>query len=471
MQCRRCGQSFEGAWCPRCEAPAWAPMSPQQCARCGAGFLGGSCPRCGPPSSWSSKPRPPQPPDPGPPLGVLLAILWTVAFLAFAVLAVISLILLIDASTQIVPGILAENPTGCVGPQNSRIPCAAYLATIAPFPIPTSGGDYAVVLGLVAVQGLPLLAWFFVVVAIILASVLLLIWQEGGRGLRELREATQRWRAPLARGGAWSSLAQVFAAIFFFETLYIIILLPLLGVSPQAPFPEGEEPWYIPLLLANAPVYEELLLRVLILGLLVWVLEKDAGLPKLKLRHLVLGGRYEVNVRTAGPLLYSSVLFALAHVLGAGNWAPWKVVDTFVAGLALGYLFLRHGLAASILLHFTIDYGPEQLGPQANVFDPWNLAFIALNVVGAACFLLYVYRTSFYLRRAYRRLPALIVALSSRLPRARPAQPVPMALPLPPPPPDLVAPAATGRPCANCGAYGVRYEAGRLVCPHCGAGG
>jgi hypothetical protein len=38
------------------------------------------------------------------------------------------------------------------------------------------------------------------------------------------------------------------------------------------------------------------------------------------------------------------------------NWGYWKAIPTFVAGLALGYLYLRKGIHTSIILHFSIDY-------------------------------------------------------------------------------------------------------------------
>jgi hypothetical protein len=46
-------------------------------------------------------------------------------------------------------------------------------------------------------------------------------------------------------------------------------------------------------------------------------------------------------------------MFALAHI---SSWDVYKMPPTFLAGLALGYLFLRVGLYAAIMLHFTVDF-------------------------------------------------------------------------------------------------------------------
>jgi len=110
MQCARCGEVFEGRFCPRCGTPAVAPPSTAPsppsdlgwpCPRCGTLFRGNFCPRCGlPTSAWGV-------PSPAPPSGArpVLSILWTLAMVAFLVFAVTDFAGLAWSPTLIVPGI------------------------------------------------------------------------------------------------------------------------------------------------------------------------------------------------------------------------------------------------------------------------------------------------------------------------------------------------------------------------------
>src|SRR3989449_9122079 len=118
------------------------------------------------------------------------------------------------------------------------------------------------------------------------------------------------------------------------------------------------------------------------------------------LRYLVGGG---MSRRTPLPVLLpatlflvaSSVVFGLAHAPGYGIW---KVLPTTVAGLAMGYLFLRHGLHAAILFRFATDVFVATAyvgGIDSALGIAMNLSFFFLIVPGAgffAYYVLYVFR-------------------------------------------------------------------------------
>ncbi|MDA4132423.1 MAG: CPBP family glutamic-type intramembrane protease, partial [Thaumarchaeota archaeon] len=52
----------------------------------------------------------------------------------------------------------------------------------------------------------------------------------------------------------------------------------------------------------------------------------------------------------------SSILFGLAHYLSGAGWDIGKVSEAALDGVALGYLYVRYGLHASILFHWAVDY-------------------------------------------------------------------------------------------------------------------
>lgn len=477
MNCSRCGQEFEGNFCPRCgmAAAAGTPM-PRLCQRCGTGYVGNFCPLCGTPA-WA--PLVPQavlvPHEPWGWAKEVLAVVWMVALFAYLAMAVLNLAFLVAASVQIIPGILAQDPQGCVASTGQRVACSGNLFILTPFPLPTAGGLRVIFRGL-PLLGVPLLTWFVVLLGAIFTSYFFLAWRDGERTVKDLRGAVADMRAPVNSPSGWTALVQVTAAVFFFDIVYLIIILPLLGIKPSAPSAEGDAPWYTLYALANAPVYEELLARVMYLGLFL-------GLINLFLlasgRHrrgpwwrYLLGGGFKVDAVTAGPLLYSAALFAMAHVLG-GGWAPWKLVDTFVAGLALGYLFLRWGLPASILLHFTVDYFAA--GTSSSPFAAQiglSLLLLVMVVAGAAFFFVFARRALIHILRAFgwqfRARPAVAAVQVMTMPQAPPPRPT-----MPAAPPGDFRAASNGPGlafrCPRCGYPEARYEAGHLVCTRCGS--
>src|SRR5947199_4354933 len=109
MQCARCGEIFEGRFCPRCGTPASMTSSPSAapesplgwpCPRCGTLFAGNFCPRCGlPRGAWAPRPALPSSARP------TLTILWTLAIAGFVLFAVTDFAGLAVSPSLLVPNI------------------------------------------------------------------------------------------------------------------------------------------------------------------------------------------------------------------------------------------------------------------------------------------------------------------------------------------------------------------------------
>ena len=83
-------------------------------------------------------------------------------------------------------------------------------------------------------------------------------------------------------------------------------------------------------------------------------------------------------------LLASSIVFGLAHGPGYGDW---KIAPVAVAGLAMGYLFLRHGLHVAIMFHFATDAfiaTYEFVGGSSSLGIAMNLGFFLLLFPGGS---------------------------------------------------------------------------------------
>lgn len=147
------------------------------------------------------------------------------------------------------------------------------------------------------------------------------------------------------------TLAQLFLAILFFVEAYYW-LIGLFSVNYATPAFEQMDFREQLFLLTNACVHEELVCRVLLLGLPLFFLHALTNKAR-KLRNYILGGNFKLESSAVFLLILSSSIFASAHLAG---WDVYKLLPTFITGLALGYLFLRYGLYMSILFHMSFNY-------------------------------------------------------------------------------------------------------------------
>jgi hypothetical protein len=197
--------------------------------------------------------------------------------------------------------------------------------------------------------------YFMFLVVSIGASFLWLLQNNGRKLLDQVVGTFEGGQLPRVRSpNAVLLVPQLFIAILFFNVAYIVAL-SMMGITTTTPegLEEGKT-WELMYALANASVYEELVCRVLYLGIPLGLWHRFSNLDNPEWHRYILGGRLDPATPPAVLLiLFSSFVFGMAHMPG---WDMWKVVPTFVSGLGFGYLFLKKGLYSAVLLHFFFDY-------------------------------------------------------------------------------------------------------------------
>lgn len=457
MLCPSCGMAFDGRFCPNCgkEAQPFAFL----CVRCGLPFNAPACPRCGTPLGG---------PAPGSGARAAGSVVWSMGLLAFLVLLALALAAFVYASWLIVDGALAA------GPQTRLIP----LYVLAPFPVgevyDVSAGEFVAYFALIAAAIVAAYAWY---------------------GVRDARGTARDFLRPLEELGprlesrsAWVATGQVFLASMFFQIVFVL-LLAAGGFFPEPPVSLIKLPaWYPYFALANASVYEEVVARWLLIGLplflggIVWGIASQKGVAPGRAiasaaRHLV-GGTVHRNsplslvVLAITLIAISSVMFGLAHV---PDWGWWKFFPATVAGLGMGYLFVRRGLLAAILFHFATDYlAALVLMTGANLGALFALGLFVIVLAGLGSFFFIWYAV--YIGRLMNHF-----ALAWGFRRPRPV----VAAPPPPPSPIAGVPATGQYPasplappygvgfaqftCSRCGWREARYADGRFTCLRCGS--
>lgn len=210
---------------------------------------------------------------------------------------------------------------------------------------------FFIVIPVTTISAEAFLVYFALLVAGVFLSYIALSYK-GGKDFfihvhdifENITEKSKKSDTPIPR------LAHVFTALIFVSYLYYI-LIGAFGVSPQTPGFTELDLWQLMFGLTEAAVWEEVTVRVVFIGIPMLAYAYTKG-KKLSLKYL-LGGFGLKDRFAIWPILLSSVIFGIAHL---GSWDLYKLVPTFIAGLAFGYLFAKDGLFSCIILHFVWDF-------------------------------------------------------------------------------------------------------------------
>ncbi|TLY00020.1 MAG: CPBP family intramembrane metalloprotease [Thaumarchaeota archaeon] len=123
------------------------------------------------------------------------------------------------------------------------------------------------------------------------------------------------------------------------------------------------DPLLLFLSITLAPLREELGFRVALVGFLALVLgfrsSVKTGLKALWRPSAILTGAPGDLPNKVGLSIMvgiSSILFGAAHYFSGAGWDVGKVSEATAAGVVLGYLYVRYGFHAAVLLHWGVNY-------------------------------------------------------------------------------------------------------------------
>lgn len=227
--------------------------------------------------------------------------------------------------------------------------------------------------------GLPVVAYFFLIAfAIIGSSIPLLI-----PSIKAFKKRIEDRRLEEITEGedGFHLTAMGYTSIIFLSIAVVVMFRIVEQPTPVPGILSSSTPVHFRMLmLAEASVWEEIASRVLYVGVPLAIYNAFKG------RKGMLGGLFGGTGRIGRSeivlILLSASLFGIAHA----GWGPWKVLPTFLSGLIFGYLFVKVGLHASIIVHFLIDYASFfwEIVPWAEnaqwVYAVLILVFIAVGI-------------------------------------------------------------------------------------------
>ena len=212
--------------------------------------------------------------------------------------------------------------------------------------------------------------WVLLFIAAI-ASIALVVW-------RTYRHISDNDDEDRLEGTDAYGMSRLFAASIALSVISSLILMSFgSGIDMPEDLPVGNESSAI-LSFTNAAVWEEVIARVVYIGLPMAIIAAFCGKGRDSLRFL-LGG-FGLSKAAVVLIVVSALIFGFAHMSG---WGLEKVLPTTLSGLIMGYAFVRYGVHVSIGIHFLTDF----LGVIANP-DTMTLAAIfilAVLVLGILC--------------------------------------------------------------------------------------
>jgi len=382
MRCRVCGWEFVGNYCPQCGSIAQPIEILEDRARERIKSIG--------------------------------SLVWLLSVISYVALFLAFIVVLFLGAYIIVPGILETGSS-------------LLLFFITPMPI-----------AFVTLEGYWYVGWYLFIFAAIFISFLWLFLKSSKPTLDAIKKPIGDLRGRLTSDSTISIICQLFLTLLFF-TIFYYLILDLLNISTASPIGGGGALWQFLFDLANASVYEEIITRILFIGFPLFLIHFASGvrIGRKNSHRYVLGGGFKLDRSAIFLLLFSSSMFAVAHVF---SWDFYKIPPAFIAGLALGYLYLRKGIFASIILHFSLNY-LSALGVLIQNDIMATLAFglllLMLSIIGAFFFAYYALNTYRY----FFPKVAVQVTEEEKMPYFQ---------------------------CPQCGGLEARYSDGTLVCLNCG---
>ncbi len=406
------------------------------------------------------------PPPPQNPLRELLnmakAMLWSTSFISYLILLLFSLTIVLAMTPAIQHWILTPYPGVS---DSSAMLYHEDIFLITPFYV-----------HLFYLDGSGFQAWHILILGILVAGFAQAIHGLWKKWLSRPNQIAVSLTAPGKADSSLEGIAKLFMASMSFSFIYFLFLY-VIGVEMRTPNFDSLSTPHLIYVLFSASVFEELISRVLLIGVPLVFL---GILLKWKQPHRkILGGGLDLTPMTFALIAISATIFAFAHV---GGWDYWKVPQVLIPGFALGWAFVRYGLHASMLIHFSInctDLATEIWPDNMAVLSA--LGFVYLIWIVAGTYFMYVFSrkllSKFLPKPAPMPVqppvpqysyPQPIYAQQAAPPQAYYPPPQPQYPNYPPPQPPPHPMQQGGFVCPGCGHTGATYEPGKLICLRCG---
>ena len=145
-----------------------------------------------------------------------------------------------------------------------------------------------------------------------------------------------------------SILVLISALINFIQESFGIITVPPLGDNNLIQF------FYVSL----APLLEEFVFRILLVGIPLFALYSGRASIRYFLKCLWTPSSLNIldSKKAIFLIIFVGILFGFAHIAFSDSWSEGKFAQATAGGIILGWVYLRYGIVASLLIHWATNY-------------------------------------------------------------------------------------------------------------------
>ena len=145
-----------------------------------------------------------------------------------------------------------------------------------------------------------------------------------------------------------SILVLISALINFIQESFGIITVPPLGDNHLIQF------FYVSL----APLLEEFVFRILLIGIPLFVLYSGRASFSYFLKCLWTPSSLNIldSKKAFFVIAFVGIAFGFAHIAFGDSWTEGKFAQATAGGIILGYVYFRYGFVASLLIHWATNY-------------------------------------------------------------------------------------------------------------------
>ena len=107
-----------------------------------------------------------------------------------------------------------------------------------------------------------------------------------------------------------------------------------------------------------APLIEEFGFRLILLGIPLFALYSSKSSIKYFIKCLWRPDNLDIvdSKKALSLIIFVGILFGFAHIAFGDSWSEGKFAQATASGIILGWVYLRYGFVASLLIHWATNY-------------------------------------------------------------------------------------------------------------------
>ncbi len=107
-----------------------------------------------------------------------------------------------------------------------------------------------------------------------------------------------------------------------------------------------------------APIIEEIGFRLILLGIPLFALYSTRSSAKYFFKCLWNPGNLDIQdyKKAISVIVFVGIFFGFAHIAFGDSWSEGKFAQATASGIILGWVYVRYGFVASLLIHWATNY-------------------------------------------------------------------------------------------------------------------